>query len=153
MTIMQIRTILGVFALATVLGAEPITFTINGTGTGLVDDTTITNAAFTFTLTTDTTLIGPGDAVGSLATPAVSNVGLSIAGIGDSTFNDPLDIFVVTDGSVGLTDPNQGVDLIDGRDAIFATYDLQSSLGPVSVNSELWTICRHPDEHRRRDHG
>jgi PEP-CTERM motif len=130
---MNIRTIFGVVALATVLNAEPITFTINGTGSGTVGATAFTDAAFTVTLTTDTTLIEP---LGPSAfiTPDVSGVGLNIAGFADGTFDDSWAILVAETGDAALSTPLE-FDLINGNNAIFATYDLQSSLGPVSLNS------------------
>jgi len=120
---------------------EPIIFTIQGVGTGTVNSTPFTDAAFTFTVTTDTTLIETftltsGDT--GFETPEISGADISISGIGPGTFADPEQIFLDhTLHRAGITDflgtDPIPTDLLDGVNASFAPYDLQSSIGPLPL--------------------
>jgi hypothetical protein len=118
--------------------ADPIIFSIQGVGTGTVDTTAFTDAAFTFTVTSDTTLItafADEDGETGFQTPDVSGAGISIGGFGSGTFTDAEDIFVSNNTTyAGITDEGAD-DLLDGFNTSFATYDLQSSIGPLSMTS------------------
>jgi hypothetical protein len=121
--------------------ADPIIFTIQGTGSGTVDSTAFNNVAFTFSVATDTSLITsftlPGPQAG-FETPAVAGADISIGGIGTGTFTDDEQIFVNnTVQTVGLTDISAAggeMDLLDGTNTAFFTYDLQSSIGPLAMS-------------------
>ncbi len=68
-------------------------------------------------------------------TPDVSGAGISIGGFGSGTFTDAEDIFVSNNTTyAGITDEGAD-DLLDGFNTSFATYDLQSSIGPLSMTS------------------
>ncbi|MGB7761798.1 MAG: hypothetical protein WBL61_18340 [Bryobacteraceae bacterium] len=117
--------------------ADPIVFTIGGDATGTVDGTAFTDAAFTFTVTTDTSLIesyGGGGGDLGYETPFVAGAEISIAGFAPGTFSDTEQIFVSNTFSlVGITDFAAG-DLLDGANSAFTTYNLQSSIGPVPLS-------------------
>src|SRR5208283_1937661 len=115
--------------------ADPIVYTIQGSGTGTVDSTAFSDVAFMFTVTTDTALVTAfteSDGQVGFETAGVSGAGISINGVA-GTFTDNEDIFVNnTTAYVGITDT---VDLLDGSNSAFFTYDLQSSIGPLSMDS------------------
>ncbi len=118
--------------------ADPIVFSIQGVGTGTVDTTAFNDVAFTFSVTTDTTLITTfayADGEAGFQTPEVSGAGITIGGVGSGTFTDAEDIFVSnTTTYAGITDAGTE-DLLDGFNTSFSTYDLQSSIGPLPMTS------------------
>jgi len=121
---------------------DPIIFTIQGTGSGTVDSTAFNNAVFTFSVATDTSMITSftfPDGENGFQTPAAAGADISIGGIGTGTFTDDEQIFVSnTLNTVGLTDIQSGgseMDLLDGTNAAFGTYDLQSSIGPLTISN------------------
>jgi hypothetical protein len=119
--------------------ADPIIFTIQGDGAGTVGSTAFNDAAFTFTVTTDTSLVTNftlGDGQTGFEAPFVSGAGISIGGIGSGTFTDTESIYDNnTLHSVGITDAVYA-DLLDGHNASFQTYDLQSSIGPLPLDAD-----------------
>jgi hypothetical protein len=112
--------------------ADPIVFTIQGLGTGTVDSTPFSDAEFTFTVTTDTTLITPfsiPETETGFETPFVSEAGISIDGFGTGTFTNEEQIFVSnTFAQAGITDSGSDLDILDGSNSAFSTYNLQSSI-------------------------
>jgi hypothetical protein len=111
--------------------ADPIIFTIQGDGAGTVGSTAFNDAAFTFTVTTDTSLVTNftlGDGQTGFEAPFVSGAGISIGGIGSGTFTDTESIYDNnTLHYVGIT---------DAYNVSFQTYDLQSSIGPLPLDAE-----------------
>ncbi|MGA3317720.1 MAG: PEP-CTERM sorting domain-containing protein [Candidatus Korobacteraceae bacterium] len=108
--------------------AGPITFTESFTAAGTVNGNPF-DANVIFSLTTDTTLITGGG--GIFLTPAgVASV--TIQGVGAGTFTDPFDVFDNQNVSVaGFTDVNIE-DIVDLSNSAFATYNLQSPIGPLA---------------------
>lgn len=120
-------------AIAVPVRAAAIVYTISGSGSGSIDATAFTDAAFTFTLTGDTANYtgtpGSFQVVDPLASAA-----FSIAGVGTGTFqiatrlgHGGLRAFFSRSGF-----PSKGSDLFD-FDA--PAVDLSSSFGPVAGTS------------------
>jgi hypothetical protein len=121
--------------------ADPITFTIQGIGSGTVGATPFNNEAFSLSVTTDTSLItGFGTTGGETGfeTPEVAGAGISIAGVGAGIFTDAEQIFDSNFAEAGITDfpapPGVSNDLLDGTNVAFLTYNLQSDIGPLSMS-------------------
>lgn len=112
--------------------AGPITYLFSGTGSGTVNGAAFSNAAFSFSVTTDTSTIstarfGPGD---PSTAAVIANV--SLAGFGAGTSLSPLDVFDASGGVAGLNDPvATSHDVLDFAAPQFQTYDLTTSLGPI----------------------
>lgn len=123
---------------AALVQAVPITYTIQGTATGSLGALAagvkkpdgllfnpFTSAAFTITLSTDTTQVSGG------TTPAVST-SFNITGVGSGTFTNPLQLQVQTGtqtvallGVMSFTNP------------AFGSFNLTSALGPLGVTPVL----------------
>jgi hypothetical protein len=118
--------------------ASIITFTHTGLGTGQIGPTSFTNANFTITETADTanrqSIGGP---VGFLIDD--SSASIAISGVGTFTFLTPTLIFVNnTSTRVGFSRADTIIDLFDGPvNTVFATYDLTTSIGPISGSGTL----------------
>src|ERR1700730_2154251 len=113
---------------ASALGV-PITYIFTGTGTGTVGVAAFTNAAYTITLTGDTSAVTGA----VLLFQNVTTATMTIASIGTATITEGVDIFDNQSGA-GLgfqRDQNRG-DLLDVTNLAFATYRLATSLGPIS---------------------
>ena len=118
-------------AVPTLASATPITYTQTSITSGMIGNTTFTNATVTITQVSDTTAVF--SSFGMFENFAgVSTV--TISGIGTATFTNTVGFFV---------DPNFGpgtvtfFDTIDGFglgvfDSAFATYNLQTSIGPIT---------------------
>ena len=115
-------------AIALPAAATPATYTFSGTGTGDVNGTGFTNAAFTITLTGDTTAITGGPSIFQLTTAAT----IAIAGFPLATVTDSVGIFSNTGGPAVGFQRTAGLDLMDVSGAPFAGYQLATSLGPIS---------------------
>jgi hypothetical protein len=137
--------------------ADPITFTFQGTASGAVNSVPFSNASFTFTQSSDTSLVAsssiPGFSI-NYYTPFASGASIAIAGFGAGSISTPTDVA----DSQNLTTPassfvafalTTGGD-VAGRALAFATYNTQSTLGPIntpsafvsnfSVSSSLGTV-------------
>jgi hypothetical protein len=121
----------GVFASPGIAQGDPIRFTDTVTGTGSLGGTAFTDALVTVSVVGDTSTVaetspgifvdfgeasvdiaGLGSAAFTDAIAAVDNQGVHLAGIGDFTTNREI--------------------LGTASNAAFATYDLQSAIGPLS---------------------
>ncbi len=138
---MRIHAILSAAAVVAGLAvASPITFTISTSGSGSINSATFTDATIIFTAVTDTTFILNGaETIGDIGNSTSSPQGtdtVTILGLGSWTLSDPVFFFDDrTTGVVGFSDlepPDTFVDLLDISGTPFATYDLKSSLGPIS---------------------
>jgi hypothetical protein len=129
------------FGTATPVQATPITYTEQAVATGRLGASAFTNALVTLSLTTDTSAVtGPpgfSNVIGGTAT-------VNVAGLGTATFTDPISILdnngflifppsspVVTVQAIGFVDVGVGFILLT-FDPAFLSYDLRSSIGPVS---------------------
>ena len=129
---------LATVALATIISlcgqvtaqATPITYVFSGVGTGDLGAHPFTDAAFTITSTADTSRITvPG---GFFQAPDLTAT-VFVSGIGSGTFNIAT-INVDNHGlsRVGFSDPGQDLAILFVDNAAFATYDLGTSIGPLS---------------------
>src|SRR6266496_2198787 len=121
--------------------AGPITFTFQGTGSGAVNNVPFSGALFTFTQSSDTSLVTSSSNGFSTnyTTPFASGANINIVGFGAGAISTPTDVA----DSQDLTTPansfvafalTNGGD-VAGRALIFATYNLQSALGPINSTS------------------
>jgi hypothetical protein len=136
--------------------AVPITYNYAGTGSGTIGTTTFTNTTFVITAVGDTNnrQSFPGD-FSSVGGYQIGNISASIdiAGVGKFSFITPTHFFVNNEASAGVgfsegVDVLQGgTDLFDGpTDPSFLTWDMLSSIGPISGSAELlqWIIYTAP---------
>jgi hypothetical protein len=125
----------GVFcSMATVAYAVPITYTLTGTGTGSLGATPFAGAAVTITAVGDTAGV---NYLGGVVCNPLTSVTFNIAGIGTGSITDALLMFNAGFPSVafGRALPNcfSESDWISMGNAVFAGYDVGTSIGPVSL--------------------
>jgi hypothetical protein len=140
------RLVLTVVAVAllgwvTPVQATPITYIEKVTGTGTLDGTSFTNALVTLTLTGDTSTITSGVPFGLSPGGVVDpgSVTVNVFGVGTDTFTDPLWVFdapAVT--AVGIEDFTLPGAILDINAGAFATYNLTTSIGPVSGSAGVF---------------
>lgn len=128
-------------ALAMLLGgvgqlqAEPITYTDSAIATGTLGSNSFTNALVTITFTGNTANVTGG---GGFFTNTVGTVTVTVAGIGTATFTDSMDAFVnqtYSPPAAGISDLTQAGSVLDTLNAIFASYNLSTSIGPITGDS------------------
>lgn len=118
--------------------ADPITITHTGVGSGQIGGTTFQDASFTITDIVDTanrTSFFAGFFIDDLF------ASISITGVGSFDFITGTRTFVTNLLSiVGFSRAGMaGLDLFDGpTDATFATWDMLTSIGPISGNANLF---------------
>ena len=128
------RAVMCASLLAAVGTAAPITFTLTGTGSGTLAGKAFTNAAFSFTLTGDTTTLhAPPCCLGDIDTASGSPTSFSIAGTngGNGTLMDNQVIWTDKQGTVGIAHFNDG-DMIDITSSTLNGFALATSIGPVT---------------------
>jgi hypothetical protein len=131
--------------------ATPISFTFEGTATGLVGNTAFTSASFTLTAHADTVNIltsatGDGATAGDFSLDTDS-AQITIEGIGTLSFSEGTRVFDARGVTVNNQGPldllgfaRAGVDgivLMDFADPAFGTYDLSTALGPLFVGDAI----------------
>jgi hypothetical protein len=112
--------------------ADPITYTETATGTGTLDGVAFDGALITITATGDTSAItspASGIYINSVtATVNVNNV--------TDTFTDSIIAFAVNGPKgVGISDTTNTHDILDEQSSSFASYDLSTSIGPITGDS------------------
>jgi PEP-CTERM motif len=131
----------GALAVTGWAGASPITFTISTSGSGSLGALAFTDATIVITDVTDTTFILNGPIViGNQGnqTPEVTDTDtVTIVGLNTWTLTDPVLFYDDrTFGIVGALDYDAGINtllnLLDISGTAFSTYDLKSSIGPIS---------------------
>jgi hypothetical protein len=118
---------------AGVAEASPVTYKEQFTGSGSLGAQTFADALVTITFLGDTDNI-----VGSLGlfTDAIGTANLTVAGLGTATFTDQLEAFDNQGFGVGAAGISLGTSsVLDTLNSVFATYDLQTSIGPVTGSS------------------
>jgi hypothetical protein len=141
-TLSRYLVVLTLAALATCARAAPITFTWQGWGTGTVNGAAFTDQSFLITVVTDTGLVidDPFSAHGDISyiDPVAATV--DIAGVGLATFTDPKCVLVNrTYGAIAFEQSGTLKDYLDLIDPVFATYGLDSPIGPVTGEPRaLW---------------
>jgi hypothetical protein len=139
---MKIQKILwAAIAVAGITAASPITFTISTSGSGTLGSLVFTDATIIFTAVTDTTFIlnGPiviGDAGNQTSSPMGTDT-ITLLGLNTWTMSDPTFFYDDrTMGVVGFEDLDESIDtdlnVLDISGTPFSSYDLKSSLGPIS---------------------
>jgi len=138
------RLVLAAVAVVALLGwvtpvhATPITYTETVLATGVLGVTPFTNALVTVTLSGNTTTVLSGSSPFGSCSPCYTNAGsttVNVSGVGTGIFTDPM---VVWDNGSGGIDSIAIVDAaIPGavvyiNNIAFATYDLTTSIGPIS---------------------
>jgi hypothetical protein len=114
--------------------ANTITVTQTGVGSGMIGSTSFTDAAFTITEIGDTSDVTPFTEGEFFADTSAS---ITISGVGTLDFTSPTSTFVNNDlDEVGFGRPSR--DLYEGpENAAFATWNMLSSIGPISGSAEL----------------
>lgn len=133
---------LGILVSGSLCLAAPITFTFQGTGSGTVNTVPFSSASFTFTESSDTSLVTsssiPGFSINYI-TPFASGSIINIAGFGTGTISTLTDVAdsqdLVTPGNSFVAFAMTTGGDVAGRAVIFATYNLQSALGPISTTN------------------
>ncbi len=121
--------------LTALAGADPLTVTISGTGSGSVGGNAYNSAAFTFTFESDTNLITtPSCCTTAFTTPGGTPATFWIAGIGSGTLTGDQAVFAnpsPNELAAGIWHYNVS-DWLSASSNAFANYRLSTSLGPVS---------------------
>lgn len=130
------------------LQGTPVTLTFQGTGTGSVTSTgstmpvPFTNSAFTFSLTTDTTLIIPSGTTFNM--PLVTGGNVSVNGM-SGTFSIPVSAQVNSPfiSFVAQLTSSSSSEVVGGSSTSFTGYNFESAIGPVTL-SALRVGGNHP---------
>ena len=119
--------------------ASPISYTLSSVVSGTLGGSSFVDALVTVTLTGDTANVMPGPAP---YTDTVVNFGsatVDVSGIGKATFTDSIEIGdTLSDTAlfgvpaVLILDSTTGTGILLQTGSVFTTYNLRSSLGPVS---------------------
>lgn len=119
--------------------ADPITYTISSAVSGTLGGTPFTDALVTVTLTGDTADITPGPAPYTDVVVNAGNATVDVSGIGIATFTDSVvivdtlsDTTIFGVPAVLFLDYTTGTGIMLQTGSVFTTYDLGSSLGPIT---------------------
>jgi hypothetical protein len=116
--------------------ATPITFTETVTASGSLGANDFTNALVTITAIANTNGVRQVPGYAGVLGVNDTSVTITVVGIGTATFTGPVFTFVNTGiGQAGMdsgTIANPGTDILDVNNSAFKTYDLKTSIGPVS---------------------
>lgn len=120
-----------VLVLARSVSAVPINYTFAGFGSGSAGGVLFTDAAFTITVQADTAQVkNPVPRFPFIFDTGAAPTLITLAGMGSGSFLSGLSVYVHQRiPELGLTEPGAN-DLFAVRDALFASYDLRSDLGP-----------------------
>jgi hypothetical protein len=135
-------------AVAALASASPLTVTFTGVADGALGTTSFTQADFTITFTSDTTDIIrlPTDTLQPLTdwstpsgTPATFSIMIPMGATLGGTLTDTQAVFAhpSPEMDLGIWHYNAN-DFIAKQDPAFATYDLTSSIGPISTGTNAW---------------
>lgn len=129
----RIICVLGVllFLGTNIVNASPINYIFKGNATGSVDSTVFSNSQVTITVSADTeNVFFDGDNIFYVIS---SSAVIDIAGIGPGRLTREMTVFNLQADNysfAGLQQDSMDVIIVDNPE--FATYDLKSSLGPLS---------------------
>jgi hypothetical protein len=120
------KTLLWIALGTAVASAGTITITETITTSGTLDGTGFSNQDVTLTLTGDT-----GSVVGAYSLIGIGTV--TVSGVGSDTFTDTMAAITIQSGPLaGIVDVSLAKDVLDVHNAGFATYALNTSIGPLS---------------------
>jgi hypothetical protein len=111
--------------------AGPVTYTETVTASGRLGATGFTDALMTLTATADTAdVTNPFSGLFVLIHPRVT---VDVAGVGSAVITEDLYMFVNQPFRIaGIADQIGGYEVLNVTNSVFATYDLKTSVGPVS---------------------
>ena len=110
--------------------AAPIIYTISSVGSGSLGSNSFNDASFTITATADTSQISLLSA-GVFIVPDLSAT-ISISGLGTATFTSATNFSNENTEAVGINSGPGALDILDVLNPVFETYNLSTSIGPVS---------------------
>ena len=130
--------------------AVPITYIETATASGSLGGVAFTNAVITLTAEADTTNVSPPPGAPSPSLFIVNNgfAAVDVAGLGGAAFTVPTQTFdnqgvgtpTPVAGMVALVNGPEGpeaYDILDAVNSAFGSYDLATSLGPLSSGSRV----------------
>jgi hypothetical protein len=116
---------------------SPITYTAQATASGTIGSESFTNALITLMLVGNTANVtsGPGFFINTVGAFTVN-----IPSIGTATFTDRMEVFVnqtpaIPPPAAGFGDISVGGSVLDTFSAVFAFYNLATSIGPITGGS------------------
>jgi PEP-CTERM motif len=128
--------------------AVPITYTEQATGSGCLGGTSLADCTANHGFTNATVLLRMTNDTGHVtgASPLFENFGtvtVSVNGGPPATFTNPgTEVFSSQSppsaASGGFSDVTRGFDILDTANVAFATYDLKSSIGPIT-DTAIWS--------------
>jgi hypothetical protein len=127
----QVVCMAGVLCIAVAALATPITYTFSASGNGGLGSQSFSNTFFEITATADTS----GISVPSTGIFSVNDLTASVfvTGLGTGTFTiGTINVDNNNLSRVGFSAPAQGLAILFVDNPAFATYDLSSSIGPLS---------------------
>ncbi len=129
---------------AVLASASPITLTFTGVADGVLGSTSFTQADFTIVFTSDTDDLSrppsfPVDWSTPAGTPGIFAIMISGGPILTGSFTDDQAVFVhpAPENDIGIWHYNTA-DWLAKQDSAFSSYDLRSSIGPVSTGVNGW---------------
>jgi hypothetical protein len=137
-------------SVAAISGATPafaglITYTETASATGTLGGTSFTSVTLTMASANTANITNPSSGLFNISGPATVTVAES-GGPVTATFTDIIQVFSAQNaslgsGTVGFHDITVSLDILDDTSASFATYALNTAIGPISGSS---TISSHP---------
>ena len=131
-------------AVAAIASASPLMITFTGIGDGMLGTNSFTQADFTLTFNSDTTDVShpssiPVDWATPSGTPGMFMIMVPSGPTYTGVFTGDQSVFLHPnpEDDLGLWHYN-GADWIAENSAAFATYDLMSSIGPVTSTNNGW---------------
>jgi hypothetical protein len=120
-------------AISQIAHAAAISYTFDGFASGSVDSAAFTDSPFSITLRTDTAQVThPFPTLPFIFATGPAETTIDIAGIGSGAFLSGLSVYVHQRiRELGLTEPGAN-DLFALREPVLVSYDLRSSLGPIT---------------------
>lgn len=116
-------------------GASTITYTFQGTASGTAGTTSFSNETFTITFTNDTSnVVDPSCCSGDISSGSDTPASVFIDTLGTGMFLDTQAVFVnpsPAEQNIGIWHYNEP-DWLDLVTPVAETYDLKSSVGPVT---------------------
>jgi hypothetical protein len=123
--------------------ADPITYTEHATATGSLGGVAFTDATVLLTMTNDTTNVIGGPTFFEI----FGTVTVSVNGGAPVTLTDSMGVFsdvTLSPATVGFEDLALLVDILDTASALLGTYDLTTSIGPISDTAFLSATVPFP---------